>query len=337
MYEHYFLSAYPAIFALAGIGVASSSSSLMQRLQLWERKVPAKLAGAGLLIAVSAALVLIPTIAQAWFYLDSASYVGRGLAVGNRGIPIGDLEAAIEQARQAAPQGSGIHVITSGWLGEVIEPMARLELKAGTLGDGRTLAFNPRFAQQVYLVIRDSPAADFLRKELGGTRAGGTSDVSGEEFGEVFVVPTGELEATLGLTFSPVQHSLDNGVGLAGVEINRTVSRGSALTVALIWTVEQPPPVDLQKSPRFFVHLARSPEALQVAQEDSIGYPRKSWSEGDRVISWFSIPVPANTAPGEYVVRLGMYDLDSMRRATFLTPSKAPDGDFRIAGSVRVE
>ncbi|OGO05994.1 MAG: hypothetical protein A2Y60_00835 [Chloroflexi bacterium RBG_13_54_9] len=127
------------------------------------------------------------------------------------------------------------------------------------------------------------------------------------------------------------------GVRILGSAFEPNVTVGETLTVALWWEVEDRTLLSSASDERFFVHIASGKHAPQVAQEDGIGYANWRWVGGDSVISWFSVNIPSTTTPGEYLIRVGLYDLTTMERARFLDDQGQPETDTLIFGPVHIE
>jgi hypothetical protein len=66
----------------------------------------------------------------------------------------------------------------------------------------------------------------------------------------------------------------------------------------------------------FFNHLVRLPDGRLISQEDGPGVHTPYLREGDRFITRFLIPVPADAPAGRYEIRVGLYSLQSLERVT---------------------
>ena len=154
---------------------------------------------------------------------------------------------------------------------------------------------------------------------------------------DVFAITSQDLEEAAQRAFSPVNRRSTIGVRLLGYVFDPDVSIGNDLSVALWWRVEDVSLLTPTSDERFFIHITSSPDGPQVAQEDGIGYPNWRWTVGDSVVSWFSMPIPPDTAPGDYLIRVGLYNLTSMERASFLNDRGQSETDSLLFGPVRIE
>ena len=86
-----------------------------------------------------------------------------------------------------------------------------------------------------------------------------------------------------------------------------------AIHLTLIWSATQPIPADYT----IFVHLVDARGEL-IGQGDAPprdGYwPTSHWQPGEAVASWHAIALPQNLPPGDYILRVGMYDPASGQR-----------------------
>lgn len=107
--------------------------------------------------------------------------------------------------------------------------------------------------------------------------------------------------------------SVGDAFGLVSLEVPKQVSPGQTLTVEASWATERTPARSLTS----YLHLAgpcgdeacRLPPTAQDDHEPLDGrYPTNVWAPGEVVTTEHTLTVPAETRPGEYVLRLGWYD-----------------------------
>ncbi|MBI2912068.1 MAG: hypothetical protein HYY05_07985 [Chloroflexi bacterium] len=106
--------------------------------------------------------------------------------------------------------------------------------------------------------------------------------------------------------------SFADGVRILGFHLDPEARAGEALSLALLWQVQQAPPAG--RSYRFFNHLT-SPSGATIAQADGIGFETAGWRPGDLALSWFTLDVPSSTPTGLYTLRSGLYDLLTLARS----------------------
>ncbi|UCG23147.1 MAG: glucosyltransferase domain-containing protein [Chloroflexota bacterium] len=85
----------------------------------------------------------------------------------------------------------------------------------------------------------------------------------------------------------------------------------------------------------FFAHLVDG-EGHLIAQHDGLGYPPHTWKAGDRLIHMHRIGIPAVTAAGDYMVRLGVYNRDDGHRWPVSADGVAV-GDHTNIGPIRID
>jgi hypothetical protein len=104
------------------------------------------------------------------------------------------------------------------------------------------------------------------------------------------------------------------------------VASSTALTLTLDWQADR----RMNESYKVFVHVVDSTSGAVVAQADSVPrqwtYPTNWWEQSEIVRD--AITVPLDTAPpGRYVVKIGLYDLDTAQRLPAQTAGGLyPDG-----------
>jgi hypothetical protein len=88
-----------------------------------------------------------------------------------------------------------------------------------------------------------------------------------------------------------------------------------SLDLRFVWRVDQTPAQPV----KMFVHLLND-KGQRVAQRDSAPFDDKAdtrqWRTGDAYQDVYSLPLPANLAPGRYQVEVGIYDAGSGTRFT---------------------
>lgn len=100
----------------------------------------------------------------------------------------------------------------------------------------------------------------------------------------------------------------DEGVGLVEATVpDAPLIAGHILPVRLVWQARRTPTRDLT----VFIHLVDSAGNI-VAQSDRRPFggrfPTPVWRPGEMLKDELSIPVPGQIAPGEYRIRIGLYD-----------------------------
>jgi tRNA A-37 threonylcarbamoyl transferase component Bud32 len=123
----------------------------------------------------------------------------------------------------------------------------------------------------------------------------------------------------------PVGATLEDKITLIAYELPRLDYRpGDTLLLSLIWQAIRPP----GQGYTVFVHLARADGSL-VSQHDGIPAngtrPTETWVPGDRVTDDHKFNIPPDIPPGEYWLRVGMYD--EVGRLSITDPGQATTVD----------
>jgi hypothetical protein len=118
---------------------------------------------------------------------------------------------------------------------------------------------------------------------------------------------------------------LEDKIVLAAYELPRRDYRpGETLPLTLIWQATSPP----GQGYTVFVHLTRADGSL-IAQHDGPpangARPTNTWAPGDQINDEHGLAIPPDTAPGEYWLRVGMYD--SAGRLPVSDPGRASVAD----------
>jgi 4-amino-4-deoxy-L-arabinose transferase-like glycosyltransferase len=132
----------------------------------------------------------------------------------------------------------------------------------------------------------------------------------------------------------PVEVAIGGLAKVTGVDLTPRLRPGQPTRVALHWTVQgQPAAGDWQ----FFAHLVERDNQRLLAEDYNEGFPPSQWRAGDRVVSWFTLPVPADAPATVADVSLGLFDRTSGRRLDLTAPSGEPAGDTLRVGPVRID
>jgi len=88
---------------------------------------------------------------------------------------------------------------------------------------------------------------------------------------------------------------------------------GGALDVTLYWQVLAP----IAHRYHGFVHLL-TPDGDMISQQDQVAwgeqYPSTAWHAGETIVDRYTLAIPDDTAPGSYVLSVGLYDGETHKR-----------------------
>jgi tRNA A-37 threonylcarbamoyl transferase component Bud32 len=136
-------------------------------------------------------------------------------------------------------------------------------------------------------------------------------------------------------TQAPVGATLGDRILLAGYELPRLDYRpGDTLLLSLIWQAVQPP----GQGYTVFVHLTRA-DGSPISQHDGLpangARPTETWTPGDQITDDHQFSIPPETPPGEYWLRVGMYDNAGRLPVTDPGQASATD-DIIVLRSIQV-
>jgi 4-amino-4-deoxy-L-arabinose transferase-like glycosyltransferase len=185
--------------------------------------------------------------------------------------------------------------------------------------------------QSVYYVYaRSDEPPNFLDRLNGLTRIATSTDRFGQVDGELF-------RADPALRLPPPARVVAANVGpnarVDGADLAARVKPGDYAAYALHWTVRgAPPPAKWE----IFAHLVDRGSQRLIAQDYNRGFTPSEWRDGDQVVSWLHLQIPAGVAPAVADVQFGIIDSDSGKALPVTSPTGAAAGDVVVVGPVRI-
>jgi hypothetical protein len=184
--------------------------------------------------------------------------------------------------------------------------------------DGRhifPLTRDPTEQAQQYAVIEHE---DFRTRLLlpevfpDAAIAGQIDDDLGELYARIYTRLPGSQAARPPMTARAID--IGDGLRLAGYDAQPAEVRpGEILYLQLHWLVDQAPTADWT----VFIHLVDPVSGEVVAGFDSRpgagSLPTDRWRPGWRVLDEYQVPLPSDLAPGDYTLRMGLYQPDGPR------------------------
>jgi 4-amino-4-deoxy-L-arabinose transferase-like glycosyltransferase len=127
----------------------------------------------------------------------------------------------------------------------------------------------------------------------------------------------------------------ERGAELRGWRLDGIARPGETLELTLMWHA-------LARQNRnwtVFIHIVDAQE--QIVAEDNRqpqdgAFPMRQWVDGDWVEDRHALALPASLAPGEYHIRVGLFDPRTTRRAGMYSQRGKLRGDFLEVGSILV-
>ncbi len=126
----------------------------------------------------------------------------------------------------------------------------------------------------------------------------------------------------------PVGANLDGQIVLSAYEIPRLQYKpGEMIGLTFFWQAVAPPTDDYL----FFIHLA-TPQGGIVSQIDvpPLGgiRPTSQWEVGEVMVDPYQLPIPPTILPGDYQLRVGLYDPETKVRLPIVEPGRAEQDNF---------
>jgi 4-amino-4-deoxy-L-arabinose transferase-like glycosyltransferase len=312
-FPHYFIVMLPGPYLAVGAGVP-------QLVQWLRARTAWRWAFAALPVALA--------IGQAALFLTLLRFLATHNTPEGFGTPVGMQMAAVRDLREAMQRaGAGEALFVSDGDNPATQqtPAVFSVLLRGLpyrLVNGQTTAVLPAHTSIVIIAPGDlrarerylQPAGDQLQVEVFGLRPG-----EGEYLRRVLVPAQAPVR--------PPQ-SVDGAVLANGVEIIGYGSRGSAAPGSEVqWEVWwQPGGPAASPEYHFFNHLVDG-AGNRWGQQDGASYPIAMWREGDRIVSYFTLPITAEAPERPFWVRVGMYSYPDLAGVPVLDVAGNPAGD----------
>jgi serine/threonine-protein kinase len=124
----------------------------------------------------------------------------------------------------------------------------------------------------------------------------------------------------------PVGANLGGSILLNAYEIPRIQYKpGELISLTFFWQAVNAP----TENYNLFIHLT-TPQGGIVSQIDTQPQngvrPTSNWGVGDLIVDPYQLPIPPTTAPGEYQLRIGLYNPDTNTRLPIFEPGRGqPD------------
>jgi hypothetical protein len=131
--------------------------------------------------------------------------------------------------------------------------------------------------------------------------------------------------------------NLENQVKLLGYSLDQAAYYpGDTLHLTLYWLGLQ----EMSQNYKVFVHLMDEGQTTMWAQHDGdpVGgfTPTTRWMAGEVVVDEHELYIPPDTPPGTYKLFTGMYEWETVRNLTILTPEAATPSNRILLGEVGV-
>ncbi len=132
-----------------------------------------------------------------------------------------------------------------------------------------------------------------------------------------------------------LQANLGDQVGLLGYNLpTPEVMPGDIVQLTLFWQALVP----MQQRYKVFTHILDAHGHMVGQRDAEPGGGAKIttvWKQGEQVVDNYGLPILPGTPPGEYVVEIGMYNLETGQRLPIIEGGQAVN-DHILLGSVRI-
>jgi hypothetical protein len=162
----------------------------------------------------------------------------------------------------------------------------------------------------------------------------------------LLVISTALLVAAVGCHIRPFEFTalpqrkevnLEDQAKLVGYDLDAETYRpGDTIHVTLYWLALQ----EMSQNYKIFVHFMDQDLTRMWAQHDGDpveGFtPTTRWLPGEIVADRHALSIPGDAPPGDYRLFAGMYEFETMRNLTILTPEEATPGNRIVLQDVEV-
>lgn len=241
-------------------------------------------------------------------------------------------------------EAKGIEKVKLGYLGTIdpeyygisSEPISDQDLTA--LREGKftrgVFAISANFLQGLYLPDRDR--YKWFRDRTPTAQIGYSIFVY-----EIDCREERTGKGTVQFTFPTIQHPLEANLGgrvrFLGYDLNATAVRpGDTLHLTLYWQAL----AEMDESYTVFTHLLDKGNIVR-GQKDNLpvggSLPTSCWVKDEIIVDEYNIPIQPNAPPGQYVIEIGMYQLETMQRLPIINQEGQVVGDRVLLEELTVQ
>lgn len=306
--HHYLLYLYPALYII--IAVLAGDGLVFLRMTSERIGVPA---GRRAMQAAAIAPLAMLLVVSGWHFRVSWARLLTSAQAGY--VQIRHVTAAIAQTRALLDRtrfydlivlsdGPDADSSTLGLIRHFLEPETRIRFVR--LGDGLLIPQNPA----VYLVAGDERRTLAMLSKVGQAVKGAEVATSCDTWH--FFTTSGTLPA---LQRTEYIGRWENDLRLVDYRLGGEWSPGGTIELTMLWDVGRD---EYREQYHFFNHLM-SAEGTLVSQYDGVGMSSLDWIPGDRLVTWFRIPIPPDLPPGSYDVYSGLYAWPYLKRVPLVS------------------
>ncbi len=225
-----------------------------------------------------------------------------------------DLVDVAEYLNEGAPDVGVVYVAALHYRHPTLAYLADSYDSIKWLPESEALVF-PASGASLTVYPHSSPAPAWAREYLPTPEAGPIGPDGDHTFFAYEVDSTPPISPT-----QPVSVNFGDKITLLGHSLE-TGQSGAVIPLTLFWEVQGAPDQPVQ----LFVHL-EDERGYRWSQLESFAYPSEQWTPGETIIQRVELPAPAGIPPGNYRLRVGLFNAESGARLPRL------DGQGRYAG-----
>ena len=306
LFIHYFVQIWPATFIAVGILLGDGLNLLKHRAFPRRRLIVAG-------IGVAAGLWLLSlSIIQITDHSRFLGFIRDNPTPGGHGLTVGEAGSIAEAVRSAEPAGDAYLVSLSFGLADALRYVLREHhnVRGSNPAPWRTFVVNER-PTIIILESSDELIAQGVAADLADSMA---ERVTYERGSKELLIHSVSYEPALDSCEPAIASAstFEGQVSFAGIRLRQTDGRD--LIVVNCWLVRQRP-ADLPAQLSIFNHLLDG-EGNKLAQADGLGHLPSQWRDGDLILNYYLLPVPADLPSGEYYLLTGFYRLDDGQHIT---------------------
>lgn len=238
----------------------------------------------------------------------------------------GDLVAVAAFLDEEAPPASHLYVAAAHYRHPTLAFLSPEYERIRWLPGSQALVL-PANGSALYVFPHNSPAPEWALPYLEqGQQLPGPLGPQGEPLFEAYYLSEParpDVARTLDANFG-------SAVTLLGYEATPGAS-GQTLPLLLYWRIDG----QRAGSPRPFVHLLDA-WGHRWSQLEADAYPAEQWAPGDVVVQRVDLPLPDGLPPGNYRLRLGLFDEQTGKRLPRLDDEGRYAGDAALIEAVTV-
>lgn len=291
----------PFIFYLPALGVVILFHDLEKRFGY--PPVTFAVLFVGLLILLSGGLSTYQTYFEQWAGARTLLFEADG-----------DLAAVAEFLDETDLSGKTVYVAAPHYQHPTVAFLSENYGQVNWLPGSNALVF-PADGKALIIFPHNSPAPEWTRPYL--TQAASTENGRPHD---AFTAYTFTETPTIAIA-QPTEANFGNVVSLIGFDMGAAAANES-LPLTLFWQVNNTPAADYIP----FVHLEDA-WGKRWSQVETFAYPAEQWQPGEIIVQHIDVPIPAGTPPGDYRLRVGLFETEQGTRLPLL------DSNGRFAGN----